>query len=281
MTLDCRHYCRLAAGGTAEGVAPVQLGEADSLTLVWLQRGHCALQGAYSGLLPPSGIVAAAAPPHLAPVGGCALVWVSLRGAAPAEMAAQLEGPLLLAPAGADFLAAAAALRRLADLASAPGAASALSHADACLQSALGYELLCHLAALPPQGQALPELITAAIALIRAHYAEVFGVEELAQQLGVSKGHLIRRFTAATGLSPGRFLTAVRIEAAKGLLLHRQYPLEAVAGLCGFSGANYFCRVFRREEGLTPAAWRRAHAAGEQFGPPAPLPIELEESLFL
>ena len=33
-----------------------------------------------------------------------------------------------------------------------------------------------------------------------------------------------------------------------------------IAGLCGFSGANYLCRVFKRETGLSPAAWRETAA---------------------
>ena len=44
-----------------------------------------------------------------------------------------------------------------------------------------------------------------------------------------------------------------------------------IAGLCGFSGANYLCRVFKRETGLSPAAWREtaAHKAVVQKLPPA------------
>ena len=39
------------------------------------------------------------------------------------------------------------------------------------------------------------------------------------------------------------------------LLLHREYSLDVVASLCGFSGANYLCRVFKKETGQTPAQW--------------------------
>ena len=35
---------------------------------------------------------------------------------------------------------------------------------------------------------------------------------------------------------------------------------EVVASLCGFSGANYLCRVFKKETGQTPAQWRAAAA---------------------
>ena len=61
-------------------------------------------------------------------------------------------------------------------------------------------------------------------------------------------------------LPPGKYMTNVRIEAVKTLLLTDEYNLDMIAGLTGFSGANYLCRVFKREVGLSPAAWRTAAA---------------------
>ena len=64
-------------------------------------------------------------------------------------------------------------------------------------------------------------------------------------------------FSAEMGISPGKYLTRTRLEAAKLLLLDREYNLDTIANLCGFSGANYLCRVFKREEGITPAGLAR------------------------
>ena len=80
--------------------------------------------------------------------------------------------------------------------------------------------------------------------------------------------------SAAMGMPPGRYLTQVRVEAAKHLLAHREYPLEVVASLCGFSGANYLCRVFRHATGMTPTAWRAAQTAAQ--APAGFLPRENE-----
>ena len=44
----------------------------------------------------------------------------------------------------------------------------------------------------------------------------------------------------------------MRVEAAMQLLLHREYTLDVIASLCGFSGANYLCRVFKKETGPIP-----------------------------
>lgn len=57
-------------------------------------------------------------------------------------------------------------------------------------------------------------------------------------------------------------------------MCHREYPLEVVASLCGFSGANYLCRVFKKATGQSPTAWRAA-AAGVPELPELPQEREL------
>lgn len=129
-----------------------------------------------------------------------------------------------------------------------------------CRQRRRPYTLLCALAHGDEESRHLSPLVARAVEAIRDNYMALYGVEELSTQLGVSKCHLVRVFSSEMGMPPGRFLTSVRIEAAKLLLAEREYSLEMIAGLCGFSGANYLCRVFKRETGLSPAAWRETAA---------------------
>jgi len=103
-------------------------------------------------------------------------------------------------------------------------------------------------------------LIAAAIAEINESYAELFGVSELAEGLQVNKSYLIRRFGREVGISPGKYLQAVRINQAKKMLAMPEYSLEVIAALCGFSCANYFCKVFKKECGETPTAFRNRTA---------------------
>lgn len=136
--------------------------------------------------------------------------------------------------------------------------------------SALAYSLLCDLWEAEETTNKLPPLAADAVERIRQNYATLYGVEELAEAFGVSKCHLIRVFSASFGISPGQYLTSVRLDAAKELLLCREYTLDSIAGLCGFSGANYFCRVFRRMEGLSPMSW--LETAGPHR-PPSKAPV--------
>lgn len=143
---------------------------------------------------------------------------------------------------------------------SCPHAAQLLSELlhtrDVLTQSKIAFALFCELGNADAAAPALPELVSLAIEDIHANYAQLYGVEELSERLGVSKSHLVRAFHSAVGISPGKYLTNVRINAAKQLLLHREYSLDVIASLCGFSGANYLCRVFKKEVGISPAVWR-------------------------
>ncbi|MFR9190560.1 MAG: helix-turn-helix transcriptional regulator [Anaerotruncus massiliensis (ex Togo et al. 2019)] len=127
--------------------------------------------------------------------------------------------------------------------------------------SEAAYRILMELCAAAPRADACSELVQGAIDLIRSEPAFLAGVDELAEKLGVSKSHLIRTFTAEVGESPGKFLQRERIDAAKLLLLNREYPVETVANMTGYAGANYFCKVFRRLTGESPGEYRARASA--------------------
>ena len=214
-------------------------------------------------ILPPQSVPAghlilSRAPLSLVPESVCHLLCVQLTGQAASQFLTGLRELPFLAKGGS-CPAAAELMGRLAE--------EKFSHSRA--RSQLAYALLCELSDADSAAPALPPLVQAAIEDIRANYAGLYGVEELSERLGVSKSHLVRTFTAAIGVPPGRYLTTVRIEAAQRLLLHREYTLDVVASLCGFSGANYLCRVFKKETGQSPAQWRAmaGHAAQSGLSP--------------
>ena len=214
-------------------------------------------------ILPPQSaaaghLVLSRAPLTLTPEGESHLLCIQLTGQAAVQFLAGLTELPFLAR-GETCPAAAELLDRLASEQELPGR----------VRSQLAFALLCELADADSAAPALPPLVQAAIADIRANYAGLYGVEELSERLGVSKSHLVRTFTAAIGVPPGKYLTTVRVEAAQRLLLHREYTLDVVASLCGFSGANYLCRVFKKETGQSPAQWRAmaGHAAQSGLSP--------------
>lgn len=265
MIFDCNALCALADVWDQTFDAPQPLA-GGGLWVGVLSSGRCRLEapGAQAAGGTPGDILLAAGAVRLLPAEPCHLLAVRLAGQAAELFAAGLHGA------------------RFAPGAACPGVAERLAHlcqdgpAGTQQQSRAVYALLCALAHADEPVRPLSPLVASAVEAMRNNYIGLYGVEELSRQLGVSKCHLVRCFSAEMGVPPGKYLTGVRIEAAKLLLLEREYSLETIAGLCGFSGANYLCRVFKRETGQTPAAWRDSNApAPARHLPPQPNEIYL------
>lgn len=79
----------------------------------------------------------------------------------------------------------------------------------------------------------------------------------IARMGGLSRSHLSRIFKRVTGLSLKRYITRVRLEAAKGFLRTAEMKIQEVARSVGYWDASHFDRVFRKWEGQTPSAYRR------------------------
>ena len=206
----------------------------------------------------------------LQPLEACHFLCVCLAGTAPAALAAQLQGPC--AQDLGQYPLLTGILTALCDTAAPPPFRT---------QSALAFQLICALRPDAAAAPGWPPLVQQAVSIIRAEYGRLYGVDELADRLSVTKSHLVRAFHAALGVTPGQYLTDTRIEAARQLLT-RGHSLEVVATLCGFSGANYFCKVFKKETGMTPAAFRRAAQTGAAPAVEMPTLAEsAEESMFL
>ena len=92
---------------------------------------------------------------------------------------------------------------------------------------------------------------------IDAHCAEPVTLDRLAEMAHLNKYTLVREFHARYGLPPNRALAAARVDRAKRLLRFTDDTVEAVGAACGVPDPNYFARLFRRVEGLSPRAFRR------------------------
>lgn len=268
MLFNPQQYCVATSLAEYNGKESFVFGQKDFLGILLISSGQCTITNNQAPTVVPAGnFVLCSGPLSFSALQKTHALGVLLSGSATEEIISQLSSGLLVGSQ------------------TCPGAAESLYrlHAigkqlDSLQACAISYSLLCELSQATPEQKNIPPLISSALAEIHAHYAEVYGIEELANSLGVSKSHLVRTFTASIGISPGKYLTSVRLDAAKRLLLHRQYNLETIASLCGFAGANYFCHVFKKETGQTPLAWR---AKTEIQNIPSPEMDELESYLFL
>ncbi|MFF4605108.1 helix-turn-helix domain-containing protein [Streptomyces sp. NPDC001339] len=86
-------------------------------------------------------------------------------------------------------------------------------------------------------------------------------VADLARQAHTSPRTLVRRFHAATGTTPLRWLQAQRIARARELLESTDLPVDRVAELAGLGAAANLRRHFTRVLGVPPVDYRRSYRA--------------------
>jgi AraC-like DNA-binding protein len=94
---------------------------------------------------------------------------------------------------------------------------------------------------------------------IDAHLAEPLTVARLARRCGLGPDRFARRFAAATGRTPMRYLQERRVAAAADRLVSGDVPIETLSREAGFANRFHFTRVFTRLIGTPPAAYRRQH----------------------
>jgi len=93
--------------------------------------------------------------------------------------------------------------------------------------------------------------------MMRSNIGEELSLDDLARAAMFSKFHFTRVFQKVTGISPGRFLTALRIEEAKRLLHTTTRTVADIGTSVGYTSVSTFSGRFNRSVGLTPMAFRR------------------------
>jgi len=100
-------------------------------------------------------------------------------------------------------------------------------------------------------------------AWIPDHLDEDLSVAALAARSAMSERNFARAFRAELGITPGAYVEAMRVEAARRLLESTPAGVAAVAASCGFGTIETMHRSFKRTLGVTPGQYRR------HFGPAA------------
>ena len=94
-------------------------------------------------------------------------------------------------------------------------------------------------------------------AFIDKKFTEKIALEMVANQFNVNKSYLLRLFKENTGLTVNNYILQKRILMAKNELRFSNKTLDVIAEDCGFDSANYFIRIFKKIEGLTPGEYRK------------------------
>lgn len=103
-----------------------------------------------------------------------------------------------------------------------------------------------------------PSLVGDALRYIERNALSALSLRDVAAAVGRSPSHVTTAVKRATGKSVGAWITTARLSEARNRLLHGDERIDEIAERVGYADATHFIRLFRREHGVTPAAWRSA-----------------------
>ncbi len=102
------------------------------------------------------------------------------------------------------------------------------------------------------------------LGLMHGNLAHGWTLDELGQQVGLSRSALAERFRGALGDTPLNHLRTLRMQKALQLLADTRQTLEQVAQAVGYQDAFGFSKVFKRTTGLSPRQFRELDASDRQ-----------------
>lgn len=103
------------------------------------------------------------------------------------------------------------------------------------------------------------EKIMEAVQYIEMNYNKNPGINEVADYAGFSVSHFSRMFKKSIGINYSAYLSSVKLQHSMTLLIHSDYSLEEISGLCGFPDASYLCHTFKQKYGISPSNYRKTH----------------------
>ncbi|QKS72518.1 response regulator transcription factor [Paenalkalicoccus suaedae] len=92
---------------------------------------------------------------------------------------------------------------------------------------------------------------------IAEHYMEPLSLKELASHFHFHPSYLSSYFSAHNKEGFSEYLTSIRIEESKKLLKHSGMPIAEISHEVGYSDHSYYCKVFKKDTGVSPSQYRR------------------------
>ena len=89
------------------------------------------------------------------------------------------------------------------------------------------------------------------------HSRYIVNVACVAYPLGLLGNVICELFKKEFSLSPVRYVTKVRIDRAKELLVSGRHTVTEISELCGFENVYYFSSVFKKAVGVSPSEYTK------------------------
>ncbi|OFB41215.1 AraC family transcriptional regulator [Mycolicibacterium sp. (ex Dasyatis americana)] len=101
-------------------------------------------------------------------------------------------------------------------------------------------------------------LLAEVFSVIDRRLPEPLSLSDVADEVGMTAGHLTTLVRRRTGRTVGEWINERRMSLARQLLGETDLPVAEVAARVGLFDPGYFSRQFRRMHGLSPREWRRS-----------------------
>ena len=89
-------------------------------------------------------------------------------------------------------------------------------------------------------------------------------LDETALALGYSKSYMCRRFSEEVGMSILHYVTMLRMDKAKELLVNSDRSIHQISSLLYFNDVTRFCKTFKKYTGVTPTQYRSSPPQDER-----------------
>lgn len=105
-------------------------------------------------------------------------------------------------------------------------------------------------------GTVAEDAVRRVVEAMHDNLGDPFTADDMARTAVFSKYHFIRLFRQTTGVTPGRFLAALRIKEAQRLLLATDLSVAEISQRVGYASVGTFSSRFKLSVGLSPSAYR-------------------------
>ncbi|WP_054943317.1 helix-turn-helix transcriptional regulator [Paenibacillus ihuae] len=148
-----------------------------------------------------------------------------------------------------------------------------VSHSDSPLSPVLIHSLfqqfLCALTqqremnsyVLEEIGNAMMQKIYSITACIHSRYSSELSLDSISREFYISPYYLSHQFKAVTGFTLTEYIQMTRVRKAQQLLIHTRHKISAIAEQCGFNSFSQFNRIFNKQSGMSPSAFRKHQAS--------------------
>ena len=113
----------------------------------------------------------------------------------------------------------------------------------------------------PRKSPSMHNKLIESIKYINEHYSSDISLSEQAASCGITEEYYCKLFKELTGATLTSYVNSARVAHACDLLANkREMKIDEVGRLCGFTSPTYFCKVFKKEIGVTPGEFRKNKA---------------------